>query len=208
VNNPNSDPHVTVKMLLRNGADVRFQDRAGCTALYYAIVNGWPKTVELLMRTDPTLTSSLMTIPLFVALGAHRFHASDVDIRRLAVLPPQPHVLLQVVRKVRSIDLVKIALAVMEGKLERRVVTPDDGQWKGWKQPNNIKVVGRLSLSQMKVIDEVVLQHGEMVRLHYRNEAKECIRLLRMHHFYLTCQEVLRKCNEGTLNDPELSYDI
>ncbi|CCW59577.1 unnamed protein product [Phytomonas sp. EM1] len=114
VNTPNSDPVEVVRMLLDAGADPNCKDDAECTALYYAIANGYAGSVALLLERCPTLSSSPVTIPLFMALGANWFLPRSSDIRRLADLIPLASVVAAVLTTVHEYDLVYLAVRILQ----------------------------------------------------------------------------------------------
>ncbi|KAK7195515.1 Ankyrin repeats (3 copies) [Novymonas esmeraldas] len=128
VNNPHSDPVDVVLQLLAAGAEVEYTDDADCTALYYAIANGYADTTRVLLEHCPTLSTSPYTVPLLVAIGAHDCHQRECDVRRLMEVVPAAAVLRVVVAYESSLALVALAATVVEEKLngvDHRVSTAE-----------------------------------------------------------------------------------
>ncbi|GET90317.1 hypothetical protein, conserved [Leishmania tarentolae] len=120
VNNSHSDPAELVLQLLEAGAEVEYTDDADCTALYYAIANGYAETTRVLLEHCPTLSTSPYTVPLLVAIGAHDFHLRACDVRRLMNVVPTAAVLRVVVAYESSLALVALASTIVEEKLRGR----------------------------------------------------------------------------------------
>ncbi|KAG5473999.1 hypothetical protein CUR178_04110 [Leishmania enriettii] len=117
VNNPYGDPVELVLLLLEAGADVEYMDDADCTALYYAIANGYAETTRALLEHCPTLSTSPYTVPLLVAIGAHDYHLRESDVGRLMEVVPKAAVLRAVVASEFSLALVALASTIVEEKL-------------------------------------------------------------------------------------------
>ncbi|CBZ23976.1 conserved hypothetical protein [Leishmania mexicana MHOM/GT/2001/U1103] len=117
VNNLHSDPVELVLQLLEAGAEVEYMDDADCTALYYAIANGYAETTRVLLEHCPTLSTSPYTLPLLVAIGAHDCHLRACDVQRLMTVVPTAAVLRVVVAYESSIALVTLASTIVEAKL-------------------------------------------------------------------------------------------
>lgn len=128
VNNPHSDPVEVVRLLLRAGAEADYRDDADCTALYYAIANGYAETVGVLLEHCPTLSTSPYTVPLLVAIGAHDCHLRECDIHRLREVVPAAAVLRFVAAYETSYAMVALASTIVEEKLngkDHRVTTAE-----------------------------------------------------------------------------------
>ncbi|CAJ1990527.1 Ankyrin repeats (3 copies) [Leishmania donovani] len=117
VNNPHSDPVELVLQLLGAGAEVEYMDDADCTALYYAIANGYAETTRVLLEHCPTLSTSPYTVPLLVAIGAHDCHLRACDVQRLMMVVPTAAVLRVMVAYESSLALVALASTIVEEKL-------------------------------------------------------------------------------------------
>lgn len=117
VNNPNSDPAEVVTLLLAAGANVEYSDDADCTALYYAIANGYAASVRLLLAHKPTLWTSPETAPLMVALGAHPYLPCERDIRRLTDVVPSAAMMESVSAYVDDYQLCSLAVRILLTKL-------------------------------------------------------------------------------------------
>jgi hypothetical protein len=187
VNNPLSDPFEVAEVLLSNGADPTFCDRAKCTALYYAIVNGYPKTVRVLLQRCPTLQTSSTSTNIFLAIGANLFNGCERDNRRVAELVPNPHVIRELLLHVRDAQVLKFALQILCDKLEGKVTEPpEDWDFRG-------AILPLLTEEQRKANLETVIEHGKVLRERkHRTAVEEVIRLLRMHAFFLSCQQLMK----------------
>ncbi|CAJ1029431.1 Ankyrin repeats (3 copies), putative [Leishmania lindenbergi] len=117
VNNPHGDPVELVLQLLEAGAEVEYMDDADCTALYYAIANGYAETAHALLEHCPTLSTSPYTVPLLVAIGAHDCHLRECDVQRLMEVVPTAAVLRVVAAYESSLALVALASTIVEEKL-------------------------------------------------------------------------------------------
>ncbi|KAG5490500.1 hypothetical protein JKF63_00620 [Porcisia hertigi] len=120
VNNPHNDPAELVAQLLEAGAEVDYMDDAECTALYYAIANGYAETTRLLLEHSPTLPTSPYTVPLLMAIGAHGCHLRGCDVQRLMEVVPAAAVVRVVVAHEHSLALVALATTILEEKLSGR----------------------------------------------------------------------------------------
>lgn len=117
VNNPHSDPADVVRLLLEAGADVHYTDDSDCTALYYAIANGYVETVRALLHHCPTMQTSAYTLPLLVTLGAHHLHMRDTDVCRLVEVVPTADMLSVIAPRVAESSLLALATRIVEEKL-------------------------------------------------------------------------------------------
>lgn len=186
VNNPNGDPDEVVKMLIDSGASLDVVDEATCTALYYAIANGYPKTVRLLLQSDPRLGTSASTHPLLCALGAHHFNRDDADNHRLVATLPCAMVVLEVLRYVTDWNLVRLAIAIVETKLAGTILR-DHGEstmdiTKSWQPPSSIL----MTQEECECNEKAIAEHGVLCKSN-KLEVTHVLRLLRMHGFKLSC---------------------
>lgn len=188
VNNPNGDPEVIVEQLIEHGADPGTCDEATCTALYYAISNGYALTVRILKAASPSLGSSRSTDPLLLALGAHAFHASDLDVLRLTYSLPSSAVIAELLPYVRSWKLIRLSIAILEGKLANEELTSSSGicEDAAWKLHFAFPLLTEV---ERKNRDAAIAEHSALVRLpENKFEMMEVLRILRAHSFFLSAQ--------------------
>jgi hypothetical protein len=195
VNNPNGDPDEVVRMLIGCNAHLGIVDEASCTALYYAIANGYPKTVALLLQSDATLASSASTHPLLCALGAHHFNADDEDNHRLSATLPCPAVVIEILRYVKDWNLVRLAIALIEAKLSGTTLKQSDVETTHSQYPHLSCCAMPEMLQASRVLmtreerdanERAIAEHGALCTK-FKLEVTHVLRLLRMHGFKLSC---------------------
>ena len=193
MNNPNGDPHKIVRMLLDHNVDVYYRDYATCTATYYAITNNYWRSLDLLIKHAPDITTSSTTIPIFLALGAHLFNVHEGDNRVMYSVVPSPDIIRVLLPTVQDWTVIKDAIRIVESKMDllAPLLRPSEGYtYQGFDIPE-------MTLEQRQANDEVVLEHGVICRRPENTfRMKEVLRLLRMHSFYLSCQQILQNPEE------------
>lgn len=194
VNNPNGDPDEVVRMLISCGAHLGITDEASCTALYYAIANGYPKTVALLLQSDATLASSASTHPLMCALGAHHFNTDDADNHRLCATLPCPAVVIEILRYVKDWNLVRLAIALIETKISGITLSQEDVKacslfphlcWSDLPKMCRDSFV-LMTKEERDANERAICEHDALCKKN-KLEVSHVLRLLRMHGFKLSC---------------------
>ena len=201
VNNPNGDPFEIAQLLLDNGADALYQDEATCTAIYFAIVNRYPKTLTTLLdhckQRSIEPVSSSVTIPLFVALGAHFYNVSDLDNFRLCDSMPSVEVVVRVLNASRNWDVIKAAIQILQTKLIGENINPrhnDNATWNfgGFESPTLTE--------EETVTEEALIRHHTLQlsnNIHNRQAAQDCLKALYRHSFFLSCQHLKASLEGG-----------
>ncbi|KAG8343320.1 putative Ankyrin repeats (3 copies) [Trypanosoma vivax] len=186
VNNPNSDPGEVVHMLLMEGADVHIRDDAQCTALYYAIANGYSEAARQLLKHSPHLRPSPWSESLLVALGAHHFHPRESDIRRLCDVLPSAEMLSVILPHQNSLPLVQLCIDIISGKLsgEERMPRPSDDH-SLWCPDGDVEL---RTVEEEKYLADIVRHHSVLCR--QSSEEVNRAKLLLYHRCYLlSCRE-------------------
>jgi len=138
VNNPNRDPEFIVSVLLACGANPTIPDESGCCPLYYAIYHQYTGATRALLERTPSFLStpsptsaasattttttttwdcSPWTKPLLLAIGAHHFHARELENRLLATTIPKASLIEAVAAHCHDYILVRLAVDILQDKL-------------------------------------------------------------------------------------------
>ncbi|CBH10234.1 hypothetical protein, conserved [Trypanosoma brucei gambiense DAL972] len=186
VNNPNSDPSEVVQMLLNEGADAYICDNAKCTALYYAIANGYAEAARILLKHFPDLRPSPWTESLLVALGAHHFHAHEGDIRRLADLIPSAAMMRVLLPRENNLRFVQLCVDIIAGKLcgVDRLPRPEDDITL-WHPDGDVEL---RTVEEEEYLTKIVFYHGVHCRENV-DEVSVAAQLLYHRCYYLSCRE-------------------
>ncbi|EAN88783.1 hypothetical protein C3747_47g94 [Trypanosoma cruzi] len=202
VNNPNSDPGDVVRMLLEAGADAELCDDAQCTALYYAICNGYVDAARVLLEHLPQLCTSRSSVPLLVALGAHHFHACESDIRRLCDYIPSVDMLRVLLPYQTSLPLLRLCVEIIRGKLrgEERLRQPTDDT-SIWCPDGELEL--RTPEEEKFLLD--IIAHNSRLCQQFREDVSSAARLLYNHCYFLSCREAF---NQNPVDDQASSQCV
>ncbi|KAH9599002.1 hypothetical protein LSM04_005568 [Trypanosoma melophagium] len=190
VNNPNSDPAAVVQMLVEVDADVHICDDAECTALYYAIANGYVNATRILLAHSPRLRTSSSSEALLVALGAHHFHACESDIRRLSDLIPSVDMLEVLLPYQKDLRLVSLAVDIIAGKLSGEERTQQETDDPSIWHPN-----GEVELRTPEddvYLSKIIAYHNKLCQ-QFRGDVMRAARLLYNHCYFLSCREYFKQ---------------
>ncbi|KAG5473714.1 hypothetical protein LSCM1_04344 [Leishmania martiniquensis] len=184
VNNPHGDPAELVSLLLEAGAEVEYMDEAECTALYYAIANGYAETTRLLLKHCPTLSTSPYTVPLLVAIGAHEYHRRESDVWRLMEVVPNATVLRVVVAYESSHALVALASTILEAKLNDKIhcASPAERHLVEQRCPGG---AGRYTPAEEQQLKSCIHHHTHCC-LRARQDVEEAVRVLYARQYALS----------------------
>ncbi|ORC90111.1 uncharacterized protein TM35_000091610 [Trypanosoma theileri] len=195
VNNPNSDPAAVVQMLVEVDADVHICDDAACTALYYAIANGYVNATRILLTHCPTLRTSSSSEALLLALGAHHFHARESDIRRLSNVIPSVEMLEVLLPYQKDLRLVSLAVDIIAGKLsgEERVQQETDDP-SIWHPDGEVEL---RTPEDVAYLSTIIAYHNKLCQ-QFRGDVMRAARLLYNHCYFLSCREHFKQDAEST----------
>jgi hypothetical protein len=133
----------------------------------------------------PSITSH----PLFIALGAHHYNASDLDNRRLMDTIPCADVVREVLPYINDWDLVKQAISVVTGKLTGVDVRPTSLNELRYAANFNLPLLTQDDLDEN---ERCIARHSRLCRT-FKRDVQAVLRELQMRSFLLSCRDLISK---------------